>query len=444
MKKIKALALAGVFTASLSATAFAEMADVKVGGEIRVRDVITNDYDLNNDTADRNNTVTSRTRVNVDAKIDETTKAFIQLQDTRVWGSEASTTDTSGTQSIAGHALGAADSGATVDHRVDVKQAYLQLDKLFGQPLSLKLGRQVLDYGDARLIGAFEWSNYGRSFDGLKLTYNTDAANVDLFTTKVKDSTGTLSAIGTEVGSTTTDKEDSYFNGLYVTVKTIPTSTLDLYLLEKKNTTDGEDMLTYGARVNGGAMNIDWTAEAAWQSGDAPTAANSDANKDANFWAVKAGYTIPQAANLRIGAEYDWASGQDSSSDNTAFDQLYPTNHPLYGVSDFAGKVVNGNSYGTNTLSNLQAWSINASAKPAKGLKLLAEYWNYSAEEDYAGGNDSIGTEFNIQAWYALSDNVGLHAYWARFMPNDEYADAFYGGNDDAADNVTLQVAVKF
>lgn len=423
MKKIKALAVAGVFTAALSATAFAEMADVKVGGEIRVRDVITNDYDLNNDAADRNNTVTSRTRVNVDAKIDETTKAYISLQDTRVWGTEGGTATT-------------ADDGANGSgvETVDVSQAYLQLDKLFGQPLSLKLGRQVLDYGDARLIGAFEWSNYARRFDGLKLMYNADAFSVDLFTTKVKDQTGTLSTTpgGTEVGIgvTTSDKEDAYFNGLYATVKSIPTSTLDLYLLEKKNTTAGEDMLTYGARINGGAMNIDWTAEAAWQSGDA----NEDQTKDANFWAVKGGYTIPEAANLRIGAEYVWASGQDDSSDSTKFDQLYPTNHPLYGVSDFGP---------TNTLGDLQAWSVNASAKPVKGLKLLAEYWNYSTEEDY-NDNDAIGTEFNIQAWYALSDNVGLHAYWARFMPDDEYADAKYSGNDDAADNVTLQVAVKF
>lgn len=481
MKKISALAIAGVFTASLAATAFAEMADVKVGGEIRVRDVVTNNYDFNKDNADRNNTVTSRTRVNVDAKIDETTKAYVSIQNTKVWGDNAFATGNASVNAN-GNTL------STGEDTTDVKEAYLQLDKLFGQPLSLKLGRQQLAYGEHRLIGNFEWSNIGRSFDALKLAYNQDAFSLDLFTAKVREA-GALNAVGTEVPTKAGDptsylvnSEDSYFNGLYATVKSIPTSTLDLYLLQKKDSatsTDAngssatvsgavnkQDILTYGARINGGAMNIDWTAEGAIQTGDAgkdtsivnaggvTNTSTGTIDKEASFYALRAGYTIPEAASLRIGAEYVSATGDKKADDkDKTFDNLYPTNHPLYGVSDVAD---------TNTLSGpsgygLTAWSINASAKPVKGLKLLAEYWNYSATEDYTytkkGGatatDDAIGNEFNIQAWYAISENVGLHAYWARFSPDSNYAQKKNGSatvdaKDDAADNVTLQVAVKF
>jgi len=411
MKKILVLAVAGVFAASLAGTAFAEMTDLKISGEIRVRHVEQNNYDMNSDAGDASNTTTQRTRVNVDAKVNETTKAYISLQDTRNWGSEASTAETSANQTIAGHAAAAADSGATVDHRVDVSQAYVQLDKLAGQPLSLKLGRQALAYGDQRLIGAFEWSDNARRFDALKFAYNHDAVNVDFFLANTKE-------------NGIANPADAQFNGLYLTAKTIPLhKALDVYLLQKANTAAGENIMTYGLRLDGGTAGIDWTAEAAFQSGDATSAAK----KKANMYALKAGYTLPQIASLRIGAEYDFASGQDTSTDNTAFDNLYPTNHPLYGVTDITG---------TNSLSDLKAMSLNVGAKPAEGLRVVAEYWSYSKDQ---GATTAIGNEMNVQAWYALNSNVDLHGFIARFTPSSDFS-----ATTDPADNVTLQLAVKF
>jgi len=426
MKKISVLAIAGVLTASFAS---AEMAEVKVGGEVRVRNVVQNDYDYNDSSSsgDRTNTTTSRVRVNVDAKIDETTKAYISLQGTNVWGAEV---DTAG-------APNTATTGNDTE-AVDVSQAYVQLDQLGGQPLSLKIGRQILAYGEHRLVGSFEWSNFGRRFDALKLMYNTDAFSVDLWSAKVRDANGVLNT-GNPSGAekTATSDEEGVFNGIYATVKTIPTSTLDLYILQKKDSTAAveDDFLTYGLRLNGGVAGVDWTVEGALQSGTANDGAATGEDKDANFYAVRAGYTIPNTPSIRIGGEYVFASGDDDATDDDDenFDQIYPTNHPLYGVTDITA---------TNTLSNLKAWSLNASAKPVKGLKLLAEYWNYERDEDTLG-DDQIGTEWNIQAWYALTSNVGLHAYYASFTPDD----AITGGgaaSDDPASNVTLQIEAKF
>ena len=38
-------------------------------------------------------------------------------------------------------------------------------------PVTLKVGRQELSYGDERLVGAFDWNNIGRVFDAAKLRY---------------------------------------------------------------------------------------------------------------------------------------------------------------------------------------------------------------------------------------------------------------------------------
>lgn len=408
MKKISALAVAGIFAASLAGTAFAEMTDLKISGEIRVRHVDMNNYDMDSNAGDASNTTTQRTRVNVDAKVNETTKAYISLQDTRNWGSEANTA-TTGNETVTQNA--AKDVTAT-GQAVDVSQAYVQLDKLAGQPLSLKLGRQILAYGDQRLVGHFEWSDNARRFDALKLMYNTDAVTVDFFMANLK-----------EAGSA--NPGDAQLNGLYATAKTIPLhKALDVYLLQKANTAAGENIMTYGLRLDGGTAGIDWTAEAAFQSGDA----TATAKKKANMYALKAGYTLADVlGGLRIGAEYDFASGQDTSTDNTAFDNLYPTNHPLYGVTDITG---------TNTLSNLKAMSLNIGAKPAAGLRLLAEYWSYDKDQ---GAKTAIGNEMNVQAWYALNSNVDLHGFIARFTPSSDFS-----ATTDPADNVTLQLAVKF
>src|SRR3990167_679889 len=63
----------------------ASASDVKLGGEIRVRgESVSN----NTTGAKSQEQIIQRTRLNVDAKIDEKTKAYIQVQDSRAWGSD--------------------------------------------------------------------------------------------------------------------------------------------------------------------------------------------------------------------------------------------------------------------------------------------------------------------------------------------------------------------
>ena len=49
-------------------------------------------------------------------------------------------------------------------------------------PLSAKIGRQEMAYGDERLIGAFGWNNIGRMFDAAKVRWQNEWFGVDFFT----------------------------------------------------------------------------------------------------------------------------------------------------------------------------------------------------------------------------------------------------------------------
>ena len=67
----------------------------------------------------------------------------------------------------------------------DLHQGYVRLGGNEEVPVSLKVGRQELIYGDERLIGAFDWDNIGRSFDAAKLRYEQKTFWVDAFVGRV-------------------------------------------------------------------------------------------------------------------------------------------------------------------------------------------------------------------------------------------------------------------
>jgi Alginate export len=50
---------------------------------------------------------------------------------------------------------------------------------------TLRLGRQVIDFGDERLLAVREGANTEQSFDGARLTFNSPSARVDLFALRV-------------------------------------------------------------------------------------------------------------------------------------------------------------------------------------------------------------------------------------------------------------------
>lgn len=408
MKKISALAVAGVFVASLAGTAFAEGTDLKLSGEIRIRDQWTNNKsDFNSSTPDQLNAITQRTRVNVDAKVDERVKAYVSLENSRNFGSGTNST-------LPGSA----------NDTVSLYQGYVVVDKLFDQPLMFKGGRTKIALGNQRLAGANDWG-VGQAFDSLILGYNVDAASVTAF-----------SLTGVDRNSTTSNANGT-LNGIYATIKSVPATGIDVYAIQKSElagaATTGQSFLTYGVRANGAAMNIDWDVEAALQSGDSSTGVKKNASA---IWLL-AGYSLPEVSKLRIGAEYDMLSGTASGSDDKNFDQLYftkhstSTQHSVYGVTDIVEN--------STTINGLNALSVNVSAEPVDGLKLLAEYWNFTSAEKMANGKTGVGNEINLQAWYAVTKSTGVHAYYAAFTPSTDYAT-----KQDAATDLVLQLQVAF
>ncbi|MBI5749181.1 MAG: alginate export family protein [Nitrospinae bacterium] len=428
MKRYFFVFLVGFFFALFVTEASAT--EVKVGGEIRVRG-----ESVGSDGPGTKGMVLQRTRINVDAQVNETVKAYIQVQDSRSWGRDGTTNGT-GTSGDETTTIGATGGTVKVDNRADIKQAYFQLDKIIDQPLSVRVGRQVMAYGEHRLIGGFEWSNNARSFDAVKLMYNAETFGVDLWSARIYE--------------TSTTSSDSDFNGIYATYKGIPSNTVDLYYLQDtvpksavsgspndaNDANKGRDVSTYGLRLNGKLADMDYTGEIALQGGTR-TNTGTEVKQEASAYAVKAGYTIPSVMGLRVGAEYDSATGDDSGTADKKedFQNLYPTNHYLYGFTDDI------------SWSNMKAWAVVASLKPVEGLWLGAEYWNYTAAKVASGVSDNLGNEINLMARYPLMDAVKLEATWVRRTAGEGGGKDYYGNSlakDKISDFIYLSANVVF
>jgi hypothetical protein len=85
------------------------------------------------------------------------------------------------------------DSRALFDKRdpspdndeLDLHQGFLAVGDPKRFPLTLKIGRQEMIYGDERFIGVSDWSNTGRVFDAAKVRFENSVFWVDAFAGRV-------------------------------------------------------------------------------------------------------------------------------------------------------------------------------------------------------------------------------------------------------------------
>lgn len=266
------------------------------------------------------------------------------------------------------------------DGPVDLHQGYLLLGGTKDLPISLKVGRQELSYGDERLIGAFDWDNIGRVFDGAKLRYEQSSFWVDAFVSRV---------VVPNDNEFDQPNWDDWFSGVYASTRAlVPKTELQLYFLAdnasanspKRVTTAAKgnsprDIYTIGTRFQtlpGQLHAWDLNGEFAGQFGDfeyapgTPGVINGQRLSQLAYAThVEGGYTFDvQDLKPRFALGFDYASGDGDpkDQDHNTFVNLYPTNHKFYGAMDFL------------SWQNLLDPYLKASIVPVKGLSVALTY----------------------------------------------------------------------
>ncbi len=211
-----------------------------------------NNFDFNDraDALTDDSWLLNRFRIGAMLKPNDRVKFYFQGQDSREIGSDRPDIP--------------AALGAEGDNPFDLRQAWVEIGGGKVSPWSLKAGRQVLLYGDQRLIGPLEWSTLSRTFDAVKLRYdNGDGLWVDAFVSSV---------VVPDRYSVDESDHDSVFSGLYAHIpKTGPQDT-EVYLLHLNDDDRGDDFITIGTHLKSNAAALgpwDYEAELAFQSGTA-------------------------------------------------------------------------------------------------------------------------------------------------------------------------------
>jgi hypothetical protein len=395
--------------------------DVQVRERVEVRD---NWIDFNSKTNTRDDAgLLERLRLGLKLTPTDWFTFYGQMEDSRTFFDDSN--------SIKPNSPGSQREFITNNDPLALRQAYLQFNKLFAQPLSLQLGRQVLSYGDERLVGAFDWDNNARVFDATKVRYQTKDYTVDAF-----------AAYPVPHQSDDFDVPETHdlFMGIYATTALVPDVTSDYYFFWRSkskldpitsftnadNQTEGDpvpdgDYATLGTRWKskpGAFSGWDFGYEGALQvgtivnplGGTATTLSHQPINTGrqdlfAGMSHAEVGYTIKTDWTPRVFTSFDYASGSDNPDSGTSntFQNLYPTNHPLYGILD------------RFSLQNMYQATVGVIAKPTDKITLRLDYhntWLVSTTDEWRYANQ---TPVGASAVSPSGLSTGTGGYSARY-----------------------------
>ncbi len=288
-------------------------------------------------------------------------------------------------------------------------------------PATLRVGRQMLYFGEGRVLADPNWSNVGRTFDAVQLTLRRGPARLYLFGGSV----------------TKADPVDwdlpvphSRLYGAYGSVRPRKLAiTIEPYLLIRHDrglkSEAGAlgilDSRTTGLRLLGNLpFGVDYGAEAAGQMG---WSAGDRVKAWAGHWVV--GQTLPYPRwKPRYFVELNKASGDANPRDGVrgGFDPLYPSTHDKLGLTDLF------------TWTNVVHFRTGAGLALAPKVTVGAAYNSYwlANQRDglYVGGKivarsadgsagKHIGRQADVQAAFNLTKTTQVNAGYGRLFPGE-------------------------
>lgn len=401
---------------------------LSLGGEFRFRmESSTNvAYDAVADPT-QDNVQLYRMFLHFDLKYRDSARAFLQLGSALIGDRERPTR-------------------AIDENRFTIQQLFIDL-KPFGDgtPLTLRVGRQELQYGNQRFVSPLDWANTRRRFDTVKLFWTGDDWRFDVFYAK---------PVVVRAEQPDRYDEELDFYGAYFTYTGIERHGVDVFFFaldDTRNRTNPNgssgdvSRYTLGGRFWGKTGSWDYEAMLAGQWG---TWAGDTIQAWA--WTVDGGYTFTDCRwQPRIGAAFDFASGDSNpraGSTVGTFDHLFPLGHAWLGLIDEVGRQ-NINAFNLS----LTAWPV---PKKVKARLAWHTFW-LNAKEDFlynAGGapgrRDStgnsgreVGQELDLTLLWKIDRHSALLFGYSHFWDSDFIVNT---GSSEDPDLFYVQYSYKF
>ena len=454
MKKLRLICVL-IALGGLATSTFADVQNIRISGDIRIRGYFLSDVGstlpvpgLGVQAKSADSFITQRTRVTVEADLEDHVLVVVTLRAESMWGSldESSGTAGAGNGQVGGSAINRGFD-------VGIDEAYVQFNEMFWSPLTLKIGRQYLQYGRGLIFSSLD-QEY--NFDAARLVMDFYPLTVDLVYAKActgqvfGSSPNTVRDIDVVFLNARYEMSDSVLrdveayvgyaaNSINLSIPTIPPSGASLGV--------GASPIILGMRADlAPVKNLDMWAEAAYECGDLTTG-----NGHLDAWLANAGlrYTFADIKfKPAINANYIFASGGGKLGENFVpwFDYAY-------------------NGYLLNpALSNIHIFNLGASMKPSANTSLALQAYYYLKDDknaaissgrnvdfggfgvvEPAGGGQDVGYECDLIGGYDYSKDVRLQLVCGMFLPSSGFKSN--GGTCEAsslAELVRGEVNVRF
>lgn len=453
--------------------AFAEVQNVKVGGDLTLRGIHQENMDLRaEDDAgtgvgdDEDDYFMSTTGLNIGADLTENVSAFVRVANERDWNNPTGV------------------NGGDID----LSQAYVTLKELFYSPLTVRVGTQPIVWGRGLVlgsnllptvlsvpgsgndrhtaIGANQFTDF-TAFDAIRATL--DLSGVAGFGVPLTAEYVYIKLDENAIG----EDDDVNIQGINLGSRIDAlNSEVEAYVLNKrdKSRTDAQNrgsVSTLGLRGSGEPVegSTVW-AEAAYQFGKRGAVWDGvvvDTGSDQNAWAVNVGaqYELADVASSpMVGGEYVFFSGNDIDGAAQGWDPVAPGYFPslirAYQIRSGQTGLYPVDQTGVSSgYTNQHQFSLLGGLKPIEDLSVDSRLsWFLLADESVqptSGGggkrNAFLGTEWDNWVTYDYTDDVQLGLSYGLFLPGSVFRDA--GGVGGPAGDATAQqlistVSVKF
>ncbi len=474
-------AFAGVISFLTIGAMTADAAEITFGGRIRPRYEYWNFQNgaVNQDVQ----YIDVLTRLEAKAKISDNASAFIQLQANSRWGSVPNTGGVGANNfgSRASNPLSGNDT--TTD--VGIHQAYFTLNKLFGAPVDLKLGRQEIILDGHRLFGNTVWTQGMMSHDAFILNHSHDKMTLKFIYSANVEQSIRGGAGGAFPGASSDDVDDTETYAIWANFKGLvgENSSTSAYLvlvdedcnstacpnagLAPAGTSNSADFYTVGVRQAGGFGDISYRGEFYYQIGksgfNAVPVSGEVGDFNAFMFGLRAGYKAKNVAmKPSVTLWFDYLSGTDAADiavgDVSTFNTLFDTGHKYYGLQDF---FIHGSlgGLGTHPRGGLIDYAIKMSIQPMAKTTLKADFHLFTVAEDDVCGNctvggsnpSTLGKEVDITLVHKYSANTTMSLGYSHMFANEllsNYNGQSPGGvrisNFEDSDWLYVMLDVKF
>ncbi len=428
MSKRLIVVLALALVVGLTFTAYAEVQNVKVSGDIVASGVLRKHFNLASGAeGDKKNINQSffmtQTRVRVDADLTDNVMATVRLINERVWN-------------------GQNDTASEGSGNIDLDLAYVTLKEFLYSPLSLSIGRQEIHFGNGLIISNARIPSgvvniptdltERKAFDSIRATLNYDPLIIDLIYAKINE-------------QSTIRNNDTNLYGVNATYDINNKVNVSGYYFLKSDNNPGsvgnsngkaDKVNTIGVLVASKPIeNLNVSLEGAFQFGKTDGASDTSTtyNRHKAFaFQAMADYTFAKVKTTpMVGASYTYLSGNKSAtaSREDAWDPMF--------YDQNLGNI----AYALLAYTDLSVWNLKASFKPMEDVTMSMLYgyfdmakakdgaWVYNSAYRYDGtnryitsapiraGKSHLGDELDATITYDYTEDVQFGLTAGLFMP---------------------------